>query len=60
MSSLKRSEKRVLRKLSRLSMLCTYWAMLFTYRGDGGNVNIEVGDLLVHCRKEEKAERKAH
>lgn len=41
-------------------MLCTYWAMLFTYRGDGGNVNIEVSDLLVHCRKEEKAERKAH
>lgn len=35
MSSLKRSEKRVLRKLSRLSRLCTYCAMLFTYGGRG-------------------------
>lgn len=35
MSSLKRSEKRVLRKLSRLSRLWTYCAMLFTYGGMG-------------------------
>lgn len=60
MSSLKRSEKRVLRKLSCLSVLCTYWAMLFTYSGGGGNVNMETGDLPEHCGKGEKAGRRAH